>query len=166
MPRIETSRANAGSFPERASEAAASSLPSIFAHRTAAAGGLRRPRTLQEEKDGRADKLTFPRFATRSSGGCGGSSSSSVKLRDGRQAEERVGAAAAATAAAVAPEEAPPQAQTARALCLRSFVLGRRDCGPKITDDVGKNVKLDSAISGEDDDDDDDDEEGGNIQGR
>ena len=78
-----------------------------------------------------------------------------------------MGAASAATAAAaVAPEEAPPQAQTARALCLRSFVLGRRDCGPKITDDVGKNVKLDSAISGEDDDDDDDDEEGGNIQGR
>ena len=54
--------------------------------------------------------------------------------------------AAATTAAAVAPEEAPPQAQTARALCLRSFVLGRRDCGPKITDDVGKNVELDSAI--------------------
>ena len=146
---------------ERASEAAASSLPSIFATALlAASDGLALYK--RRRKDGRTHKLTFPRFATRSSGGCGGSSSS-VKLRDGRKAEERVGAAAAA----VAPEEAPPQAQTARALCLRSFVLGRRDCGPKITDDVGKNVKLDSAISGEDDDDDDDDdEEGGNIQGR
>ena len=37
-------------------------------------------------------------------------------------------------------------------------VLGRRDCGTKITDDVGKNAELDSAISGEDDDDDDDEE--------
>ena len=51
-------------------------------------------------------------------------------------------------------------AQTARALAMFAHfkVLGRRGCGTKITDDVGKNAELDSAISGEDDEDDDDEE--------